>query len=148
MRPPSDPRLIVAAALTLLAGCGGSTKSLSTQTKPPIVRSQTATGQVGPPGLSVRLSAPKSQPASGRPWPITVTATSSSGAPVNATVSYQFLFGEAVVASRPGGHMRGGIFHDWLLFPARASGIALTLRVNVSGGGKTGSVERSVTVRR
>jgi hypothetical protein len=148
MRPPSDPRLIVAAALTLLAGCGGSTKSLSTQTKPPIARSQAPTGQVSPPGLSVHLSAPKSQPASGRLWPITVTAMSSSGAPVNATVSYQFLFGGAIVASRPGGHMRGGTFHDRLLFPARASGIALTLRVNVSEGGKTGSVERSVTVRR
>lgn len=147
MRPPSDPCLIVAAALTLLAGCGGSTKSPSTRTKPPIARSQAATGQASP-GLSVHLSTPKSQPASGRLWPITVTATSPSGAPVNATVSYQFLFGGALVASRPGGHMRGGVFHDRLLFPARASGIALTLRVNVSGSGQTGSVERSVTVRR
>lgn len=84
---------------------------------------------------------------SGRLWPITVTASSTSEAPVNATVSYQFLFGGAVVASRRGGHMHDGVFHDRLLFPARASGIPLTLRVNVTGAGQTGSVERAVTVR-
>lgn len=148
MRPPSDPRLIVAAALTLQGGCGGSTKLLSTQTNQPIASSQTATGQVSPPGLSVHLSAPKGQPASWRLWPITLTATSPSRAPVKTTASYQFPFGGAVTASLPGGHMRAGVFHDRLPFPTRASGIALTLRVTVSEGGQTGSVERSVTVRR
>lgn len=147
MRQVSDPRLIVAVALTLLAGCGGSSKPASTQTGQPAANSPPATGRVSPPGLSVHLSAPASQPRSGRLWPITVTASSSSGAPVNGTVSYQFLFAGAVVASRPGGHMQGGVFHDRLLFPARATGIALTLRVNVNGLGQAGSVERRVTVR-
>jgi hypothetical protein len=96
--------------------------------------------------LSVQLSAPRSEPEAGRLWPITVKAHSSGGAPVTGTVSYAFLFNGSVVARRPGGTIKGGIFHDWLEFPAKALGFPLTLEVVVKTAGQSGSVSRPVTV--
>jgi hypothetical protein len=94
----------------------------------------------------VGLKTPKSEPVAGGFWPVTVTAHSPSGVPVSATVSYTFLFGGAVVARRPGGHMHGGLFRDRLEFPAKAVGYPLTVEVIVQAPGQRGSTQRAVTV--
>ncbi len=125
-----------------LASCGSSgnqhpaAKSTSTSST-----SAAATQQ-----LAVAVKTPTSEPSAAGFWPIVVTAHTAGGAPVDGTVSYAFLFGGAVVARRPGGHMRGGIFHDRLEFPARAVGYPLTVQVMVRAPGAAGTTERQVTV--
>ena len=98
--------------------------------------------------LSVVLHAPSSEPKVGVGWPITVEAHTAAGKPVNGTVSYAFLFGGSVVARRPGGQMREGVFHDQLEFPAQATGYPLVLEVIVEGEGGRGSTRRPVKAER
>jgi hypothetical protein len=145
---------LLALALAL-ASCGGShhqsSTAVSSVTAASAHTTATFTHSASSPAaarqISVRLTTPPSEPEAGRLWPITVTARGSTGAQVSGTVSYAFLFGGAVVARRPGGPMRGGIFHDKLEFPARALGYPLTLEVIVQAAGQRGSTSRSVSVR-
>jgi hypothetical protein len=147
----SASMLVLALAL---ASCGGSHHASATATPSgsngaPHTTATSTSGEApasGAQSLSVKLSAPRSEPEAGRLWPITVSARNSAGAPVTGTVSYAFVFGGSVVARRPGGTMRGGIFHDRLEFPARALDFPLSLEVIVKAAGQSGSVLRSVTV--
>ncbi len=132
--------LLPALALSL-ASCGSSGGQHAAMTS-----TTRSTSSAQP--LMVALHAPRVEPKAGGFWPIVVTARTSDGAPVDGTVSYAFLFGGSVVARRPGGQMRSGIFHDRLEFPAQAVGYPLTVQVIVQATGATGTTERSVTVRR
>ena len=80
-------------------------------------------------------------------WPITVRAHTASGAAVDGTVSYAFLFGGSVVAKRPGGHMGGGVFRDRLEFTAQSVGYPLTVQVVVRGAGRRERHGRARCVR-
>lgn len=146
----------------LPAACGSSSKKTSTTASSALTRSvastqaprattsavQTSSSTRATASLTVHLQTPASQPKAGSTWPITVSAHSASGKPVNGTVSYAFLFGGAVVARRPGGHMSSGVYHDRLEFPAQALGYPLTLEVIVEGEGARGTVTRAVKVER
>jgi hypothetical protein len=94
----------------------------------------------------MQLRLPSHQPKVGERWPITLLARTGAGKSVDGTVSYAFLFAGRVVASRPGGEMRKGLFHDSLLFPSRAVGVPLILRVILKTPRQTGTVDQQVTV--
>jgi len=138
-------RALAGALLVLavsLASCGSSSKQhAAAQSSTRASTSSAATQQ-----LAVGLKTPSSEPSAGGFWPVVVTARTAAGSPVDGIVSYAFLFGGAIVARRPGGHMRAGVFHDRLEFPPQAVGYALTLQVVVSAPGASGTTERPVTV--
>jgi hypothetical protein len=139
--------LLIAALAVPLAACGGSSKHATTTSAATHAGGAVTSSNAAPAhDLTVHLSAPQSEPKAGGFWPITVTATSPTGRPVEGTVSYAYLFGSAVVARRPGGAMHGGVFHDRMEFPARAVGYPLTVEVIVKGQGERGSVTRPVKV--
>jgi hypothetical protein len=144
----TDPKAASAAALALaLAGCGSSHHAATSASR------TSATTSAGSPAtaqsLVVTVTTPKSEPVAGGFWPIVVRAHDPTGGPVNGTVSYAFLFGGAVVARRPGGHMTDGVFHDRLEFPAQSVGYPLTVRTLVQqASGASGTTERTVTVQR
>jgi hypothetical protein len=124
-------------------------------------------GQAGAAAACVaKLKAPGHRPKANRLWPITVTCRTSSGKPVRASATYQFIYEGQVVAtrypspkadpkspcSRAGtcrhspypfrGTMRDGTF----IWPRRSVGFPLTLRVIVKVKGK-GSVNLDYAVR-
>lgn len=151
--------LIAASALT---ACGGGSSSSTGATTAPattgtqaqaVTSAGTSTAGTSTAGatsggaIQVKFQAPSTPPKAGENWPVTITAHTAGGKPVGGTVSYAFLFGGRVVATRPGGHMTNGTFHDELKFPARAAGIPITLRVVVRSHGQEGITERRVTVR-
>ena len=141
---PSPPKATGAVALLglALAACGTSHGTPSRSTSG--AASSTHTAQ----SLVVSVTTPSSEPVAGGFWPITVRAHTASGAAVDGTVSYAFLFGGSVVAKRAGGHMSGGVFHDRLEFTAQSVGYPLTVQVVVRGAdGESGTAERAVSVR-
>ena len=147
------PALGASLLCLALAACGSSAKRAATTTSSATARATTRTSASrstahSTASIAVHLQAPTSEPKASSKWPITVSATSASGRPVNGTVSYAFLFGGAVVARRPGGHMSGGVYHDQLEFPAQALGYPLTLEVIVEGEGARGTTTRAVKVER
>ena len=84
------------------------------------------------------LKAPGHHPKAGKRWPIKVTAKTRSGRPVRARASYQFVYQGQVVATRypfkrtspyP---FRGSYRDGTFVWPARAAGFKLTLRVVVA----------------
>lgn len=77
-------------------------------------------------GVKAVLHAPNHTPAVGKKWWITIDVTHGKAKP-SGSVKYQFEFGGAVVSTQPGHSFTGGHFRDWLIFPAKASGIKLTL---------------------
>jgi hypothetical protein len=144
---PFHPARVAALATLALviASCGSGHTSATSSA----VATTSSTASSSPQTLVVAVTTPKSAPTGGGFWPITVRARTAAGAPASGTVSYAFVFGGAVVARRPGGHMSGGVFHDRLEFPAQAVGYPLTVQVNVQGpGGQSGSTGIPVTVRR
>ena len=144
---PSLPKATGAVALLALglAACGSSHSTSGASSRTSGASSSTRSAQP----LVVSVTTPRSEPVAGGFWPITVRAHTASGAPVDGTVSYAFLFGGSVVARRPGGHMSGGVFHDRLEFTAQSVGYPLTVQTVVRGAeGASGTAERPVTVRK
>lgn len=93
------------------------------------------------------LDAPNHTPKGGaKNWKITVTAKSNAGKALRAAATYEFLFnGQKVSTQYPNpGHTEGGTrpyrftgrYSDTILWPKRAAGYPLTLRVVVSVAGK------------
>lgn len=80
--------------------------------------------------FTAHLKAPNHTPTANKKWPITVTASHGRTKP-GGVVRYEFLFDGQVVSHQPGHGFRHGIFHDSLVFPSRAIGHAITLRVIV-----------------
>ena len=142
---PCPPKASGAVALLglALAACGSSHSEPSRSTSGAVSSTHSAQS------LVVSVTTPRSEPLAGGFWPITVRAHTASGAAVDGTVSYAFLFGGSVVAKRAGGHMRGGVFRDRLEFTAQSVGYPLTVQVVVRGAnGESGTAERPVSVRR
>jgi hypothetical protein len=81
-------------------------------------------------GFTAHLSAPNHKPVANKKWPITVTANRGS-AKLAGTVSYRYLSYGSVVATRPGGSFKHGVFHDSLVWPGEAVGHPLSLQVVV-----------------
>jgi hypothetical protein len=143
MRSKATRAALLTSLAAAIAGCGSSHHTVSAP--PPSTTSTTSGTTAG--SLLVSLTTPNSEPTAGGFWPVTIRARTATGTPTSGTVSYAFLFGGAVVARRPGGSMRDGVFHDRLEFPAQAVGYPLTLQVIVQGtAGQSGSTERAVTV--
>jgi hypothetical protein len=80
-------------------------------------------------GFKARLFLATHQPKVGA-QPIKVTATRGRQK-LSGSVSYQFLFNGLVVSHKPGHGFRNGVFTDKLLWPKRAVGHTITLRVVV-----------------
>jgi opacity protein-like surface antigen len=80
--------------------------------------------------FTARLQAPNHSPTAGKKWYITVTVTHGK-TKLSGSVSYQFLYNGSDVGNQKGHSFKGGVYHDWLLFPALAVGHPLTLRVVV-----------------
>jgi hypothetical protein len=123
--------------------------------KPPARKPRKPAVPSGP--LVARLSAPGHSPKVGD-WPITVTLT-KGGRPVRGHISYVFLLDRQVVGKQPVGKppvAPGGArspnfvgrFHDVLIWPARAVGIPLTLRVVVKSAYGTRNLDWAVKVHR
>ena len=81
--------------------------------------------------FSARLHAPNHRPTANKRWYITVDVTHGRSK-LSGSVRYQFVYNGTVVGHYPGHKFKHGVFHDWLLFPKRAVGITLSLRVVVS----------------
>jgi hypothetical protein len=143
MLPKATRAALLTTVAAALAGCGSSHHTASTAHP----STTSTTSRTTTRALVVSLTTPTSEPSAGGFWPVTIRAHTATGTPAGGTVSYAFLFGGAVVARRPGGQMRDGVFHDRLEFPAQAVGYPLTLQVIVRGAaGQSGSTERPVTV--
>lgn len=165
-----------ALALTsaLLAGCGGSssktgstgatssatassgtsstatapntnaTTTSSTTTPPAAANSRTVKGASG--SLSAILRAGPHTPKVNRPWPIRFVVR-RDGRLVKASVSYQYLFGGAVVARRSH-YTFTGRFADTFRWPSSAVGYPLTFRAVIQSGGATINLDYPVKVSR
>lgn len=152
MRRRLVPLVATAGALACaLAACGSSSHgggharaatSTSAATRP-----TSAAAQATSTAIVVHVTYPRTEPKAGGLWPITVVARTRAGAAVDGDVHYAFLLGSSVVARRPGGRMRGGVYHDRLEFPAEAVGYPITLEVIVEGDGGTGTATRPVRVQ-
>jgi hypothetical protein len=141
-------RIAIALACGLLLAACGSSSHRSPKAKPRTPTRASATTPTSSGSLILGLTTSHSIPKVNANWPITVTAHTRIGRPVSGTVSYAFLFGGNVVATRPGGKLRSGRFHDELQFPAQAVGLPLTLRVIVKSGSRRASIDHQVTVGR
>ena len=127
--------LIAIATVFGCSACGGagSGGGESTPTKPR-------------PTQIVTLSARTHHPLAGAPWPIVIVARRAAGAPLRATVHYQFLFAGSVVARRS--HYRfDGTLHDVLRWPANSEGVPLTFRAIVTTALGTRRLDYPVQVK-
>jgi hypothetical protein len=98
-----------------------------------------------------RLYAPGHEAKANQKWHIRVTARTASGMPLRGHVYYQFLFSGQVVACRtvgaPGHPRFRGTFRDDIIFPRRAVGVPLTLRVVLRTSRGLRNLDYRVTVR-
>ena len=78
------------------------------------------------------------------PWPIHFVVT-RAGHPVGASVSYEFLFGEQVVARRSHYNFTGH-FSDVVMWPSSAVGYPLTFRAVILSGGTKINLDYQVQV--
>jgi hypothetical protein len=97
-------------------------------------------------GFTARLYAAGHQPRVGY-WPIKVTATRGSQK-LSGDVNYEFVWHGMVVSHQPGHRFRNGVFRDKLLWPAKAVGHTITLRVVVKTRYGTDYINWWIRVRR
>lgn len=166
---------LAAGALGIaLAGCGGSSsshasKSSSTTGTASTSTSSTATATTSTQPSSASLTATASSgkgrtasasaggvtatmhgsthsPKVDRAWPLHFTVT-RAGSAVKASVSYEYLFGEQVVARRSH-YTFDGHFSDVFKWPAAAVGYPLTFRAVIVSEGATINLDYPVQVSR
>ena len=95
------------------------------------------------------LSAPGGHhPKANRSWPIVVTARSWSRRPLSGRISYEFVYGGAVVARRSNYAFHNGRFRDTIVWPARSAGMRLTFQVVVKTSIGTVRLPYPVVVRK
>jgi hypothetical protein len=94
--------------------------------------------------VTATLHAGSHHPAVNRAWPLHFTVT-RAGAPVKASVSYEYLFGGVVVAHRSH-YIFTGHFSDVFQWPATAVGYPLTFRAVIVSGGATINLDYPVQV--
>ncbi len=163
---------IVAVSALGLVSCGGSSKSSSSATShstPTASTSTTATATAtqqssAPPtttatapsasrtvtatagAITATIHAGSHVPRVGRVWPLHFTVL-SSGRPVKAAVSYEYLFGGQVVAHRSH-YTFIGHFSDVFRWPSSAVGYPLTFRAAITSQGATINLDYPVKVTR
>lgn len=164
--PISFTTLAVLAGL-LLSACGGSGKpaasksSATTSTSSSITTATsttaTATAVTGTStspnvvsatanGITATMRAATHSPKVNVGWPISFTVT-GAGAPVQAKVSYEYLFAGNVVAKRSN-YTFTGHFSDLFHWPGSAVGYPLTFRAVILAGGQTLNLDYPVQVVR
>ncbi|HYB23890.1 MAG TPA: hypothetical protein VED41_08850 [Solirubrobacteraceae bacterium] len=163
------PLSALAAAALALAACGGSSPARA-PAGASTGRSATAATTVGAPAASTSAAAsPAGAQAPGSvtvtragitasmrphshhplveaPWPISFTVT-RAGLPVQASVSYEYLFDEQVVARRSHYSFHGH-FADVFKWPAEAVGYPLTFRAVIQTAGTVIDLDYPVQVVR
>jgi hypothetical protein len=158
---------VATAVLIVLAGCGHSSGSGSASTAqstkggasdqqatsapaggPPAGSTSTASGKVtGSSGLlTATMRAGTHKPRVGRPWPVHFRVT-RAGSPVKASVGYEFLLAEQVVARRSH-YAFTGSFSDIVVWPAQSVGYPLTFRAVIVSEGATIYLDYPVQVTR
>jgi hypothetical protein len=155
--------LIALPIAALLSACGGSGKpaatsassssttastSSATSTSAGVTGTSTAPGVVSASasGVTATLHATTHSPKVNVPWPISFTVA-KAGAPVQAKVLYEYMFGGTVVAKRSN-YTFEGHFHDKFLWPGSAVGYPLTFRAVITAGGQTLLLDYPVQVVR
>jgi len=160
------PALAALAPALALAACGGS--SSGARSSPPASATRTATtsapasstdagsgsSSASAPsfvsatarGVTASMSPHSHHPVAERPWPISFTVT-RAGAPVRASVRYEYLFGGQVVARRSH-YTFDGRFSDVFRWPDQAVGYPLTFRAVIEAQGVTLSLDYPVQVAR
>jgi hypothetical protein len=150
-----------AVVLCMLAGCGSSSKTTSSQastakttqqsiptstTNTVTASTPTAAGVVtGTSGtVTATLHAGTSHPHVNQAWPISFTV-SNAGRPAKASVSYEYLFAGQVVAHRSH-YTFTGHFADVFRWPSSAVGYPLTFRAVIVSGGATINLDYPVQV--
>lgn len=163
MRPSRSICAALAAILAaaLLSACGGSSKpsskttttsssstSATTSTSTGVTGTNVAPGVVSASagGIAATMHASTHSPKVNVPWPVSFTVT-RAGAPVQAKVVYEYLFGGAVVAKRSNYNFDGH-FDDDFMWPASAVGYPLTFRAVITAGGQTLLLDYPVQVVR
>lgn len=122
-----------------------STASTSSTTSTPAPsRAGVVTGSAG--GVTATLHAGTHHPRVEAPWPIRFTVL-RGGAPVKASVSYEYLFAGQVVARRSH-YTFTGHFADVFRWPASAVGYPLTFRAVIVAGGARMDLDYPVQVVR
>lgn len=96
--------------------------------------------------FTARLHAPNHSPTANKYWPITIDVTRGK-ARLSGSVRYQFYFQNTRVSQHPGKKFTHGVCHDRLLFPRRAVGYPLTLRILVSTKYGTVAINWAVKTR-
>lgn len=109
---------------------------------PATATSLLVSGTVG--AVTATLHASTHKPKANRPWPLHLTVT-RGGAPVKATVEYEYLFGGQVVAHRSH-YIFTGHFSDVFRWPSTAVGYPLTFRAVITAKGATINLDYPVQV--
>jgi hypothetical protein len=92
-----------------------------------VVMAVPATALAG--GFTAHLYVPNHQPKVGK-WPIKVTATRGTQK-LSGSVYYRFLLNGTQVSKQPGHSFTHGVYYDTLIWPKRAVGHTITLKVVV-----------------
>lgn len=167
---------LAVATPAVLAGCGGSgrtttgssevessTSSISSQTASSSATrtSSTNAGAAGATlgresrpgrvtasahGLTVTMRAGTHAPRVNAAWPISFSV-GRAGTPVRATLTYEYMFGGAVVAKRPHRPFAGHVA-DVFRWPASSVGYPLTFRAVLVAEGTTFYLDYRVKVAR
>jgi len=99
-----------------------------------------------------RLFGSGHHPRAGHRWRIRITARTTAGHSLSASIFYQFLFGGQIVACRsvtsPGKPHFRGTFRDVIKWPKRSVGVPLTLRAVVRTRKGVRNLDYSIKVRR
>jgi hypothetical protein len=166
MKAPIAFTTLAVLAGLLLSACGGSGKpaasksSATTSTSSAITTATsttaTATAVTGTStsnvvsatvnGITATMRATTHSPKVNVGWPISFTVT-RAGAPVQAKVSYEYLFAGNVVAKRSN-YTFTGHFSDLFHWPGSAVGYPLTFRAVILAGGQTLNLDYPVQVVR
>lgn len=96
--------------------------------------------------VSATLHVGTHHPRANANWPLSIRVT-RSGKPVSATLLYEYLLGESVVAKRHHKPFVGHV-HDVFQWPAQAAGYPLTFRAVVVAAGRTLYLDYPVKVKR
>jgi hypothetical protein len=96
--------------------------------------------------VKATLHAGTHHPLVERPWPIRFTVT-AGGHATRASVSYEYLFGDQVVAHRSH-YTFTGSFSDIFKWPSSAVGYPLTFRAVIVSNGATINLDYPVQVGR
>ena len=159
---PFAPAVAGVVCVLALAACGSSSskstptttgtaapaapKTRSTQTAPAGTTSEanTVVVTVTKQGITASMHPHSHHPVAEHPWPISFTVT-RAGKPLQASVSYEYLFGGQVVAHRSH-YTFHGHFADTFLWPNEAVGYPLTFRAVIVASGVTIDLDYPVQV--